>query len=176
MITIGMDQKTFPLENLHSTSSLALPRGWKKGTTSHGRFSHCQQFHPADEDDVAVVVTCRGHQLSEEAAAKFLAVLKTPAHALDDLERRRISEVLDDQIVKARFILAAARTEEWQGKTVLVTEGTYATSGDQAYTIFVDADGDGTWVEEFQYFSPSEKFHVHFNDALATFKAIQWNS
>ena len=171
-----MNHQTFELKPFKSTESITLPKGWDYADYTQGRFSHCQQFHPGGDQETTIIVSCRGYDLEAAMAEKLRQVLAAEPHALHELERRRIAEVFDHQAVKARFTMTSARTELWQEKTVLVTEGTYTGSGEQSFTLFVDAGSEGKWVEEFQYSAPSERFSRHFNDAMAAFKNLRWIS
>jgi hypothetical protein len=169
-----MKQQPFALKQFRSTDSLLLPEGWSSGPYTEGRFSQSQEFFLREDERAAMIVACRGHELQPDVAQKFQTVLSADAHELHELERQRISQVLDNQSMRAHFAVTSARTEDWQGLRVLVVEGTYLASGDQAFTLFVDCQGNGSWVEEFQYSAPVEVFGRHFNDAMATFKSIKW--
>jgi hypothetical protein len=170
-----MSQQTFDLKPFRSTQSISLPKGWDYGEYTQGRFSHCQQFHPGSDLQTTIIVSCRGFDLEDAMAKKLQQVLTAEPHPLHDLERKRIAEVFDHQAVRTRFTMTSARTEVWQNKTVLVTEGTYTGSGEQSFTLFIDVAGDGKWVEEFQYSAPGERFGRHFNDVMAAFKNLKWS-
>ena len=162
------------LPGFRSTARLQLPHYWTQGLPSRGRTSISLQMHPIEDVEVAIIAAQRGHELSTEGARKFLAVLSAEPHKLDDLERRRIAEALDEHAVRTRFSIREARTEKWNGKTVLITEGFYAANGDCALTLFVEAAGDGSWVEQFQYTAPEAKFDRYLPEAMGVLRRMQW--
>jgi hypothetical protein len=173
LLTITMSN-FMPLEDFRSTKGLFLPPTWKQGGSSRGRVSIAHEFHLHNNNNISVVAFSRGFDLGDHVAVQVRNVLAIPPHVLDDFERQRITDVLAEQNVRNRFAISQVRTEELNGKTVLISEGTYASSGDRAITIFVDVLGNGHFVEEFQYAAPDKEFDQHLSTAWTIFRTIEW--
>lgn len=164
------------LNNFRAAKGLYIPSSWIEDNASRGRLSSAQLFHPPDNESVTIMAFSRGYDLGDRAAELLRKILSQPAHVLDDLEKQRISDVLAEQIVRKRFKIDLARTEAFNGKVVLITDGTHAASGDRALTIFADVYDDGHYVEEFQYSAPGSAFPLHLTEAMTIFKSIPWAS
>jgi len=85
-----------------------------------------------------------------------------------------LSKVLRGKEDPQQFKMIAARTEDFNGKRVLVVEGRDTKSEDDIYAILVDADGSGRVIQEIYYQAPNEIYPKYLREAKSALKSIQW--
>src|SRR5215813_3760564 len=135
---------------------MTFPEGWVAGEPVPNPGIGSRSFrdiHRTDDKDASVCFFYRGLPVSDRAANYFRAVLEVATHKLTDSEVESIQEILrfKTPFRSEQFTITSARTEVISGKRVLVVEGSYTTSGDRIYEIYVDADGSGSIVQEIYY-------------------------
>lgn len=155
--------------------AIELPKGWVKGKekerTESSQTSY-EVFHPPDRPDVMLWFFYRGTKIVAEAQAQFGLLLEKPAHLLSPGELANVSEIIRDKSDGNHFRILAARTESIGGKMVLTVEGRYLDSGEDAYSIYIDAGNKV--IEEVHFRSPKADYLRYLKDAKAAVQSIKW--
>src|SRR5262249_29954654 len=89
-------------------------------------------------------------------------------------EIKDVAQVIRDKSNQDDFELFSPRTESLNGKMVLVIEGRYVEAQEDAYSIYVDADGSGRLIRELHYRAPKYQFLRYLTSARKTFRSIVW--
>lgn len=156
---------------------MVLPKGWILGEVrdkgEEKQYSYAT-FHPREAANVLLWYFYRGYKMNEREASEFKQVLDKPAHMLTAPETRSVAQIIRDKSDPDNFRLMAAKTEEINGKKVLVVEGRYVEADDDAYSIYIDADRLGRTVQELHFRAPKDQYHRYLKDAKSAFGSIAW--
>jgi len=159
-------------------AEMSLPKGWIEGAPY--RFSggigtrSFREIHPPDDPNAMLCFYYRGLPISQEGGQKFHDVLSKPPHDLSPEELKSLSEVLRDKAKPEDFTRKSARTEERNGKRVLIVEGRYPGIQENTSEIFVDASGDGRVVQEIYYQAPEAVYSKYAQAAEDSMHSIKW--
>jgi hypothetical protein len=67
-----------------------------------------------------------------------------------------------------------AATRDINQRRVLLVEGTYTESGEDVHAVHIDGDGAGSIIQEIYFQAPKKEYPLHFAEASAALKSIQW--
>ncbi len=153
-----------------------IPPGWEEGPNYDGRehSASYKEFHPAGDKDCQLGFYYRGRRTSEAAGKNFHDQLAKPPHALSADELKSVAEIIRDKSNPADFNTKSARTEDVNGKRVLILEGQYTANKQYAKHLFVDSDNTGTAVQEIFFQAPEHKFQNFSKPADEALKSIKW--
>ncbi len=157
--------------------AMRLPAVWQKGASKDRDESKpysYRVFNPSGRPDVLLAYFDRGYKLGDAPSRSFRDVLDKPPHVLLPAEINAVAEVLRDKSDPDDFKIVGAHTEVLNGKNVLVVEGRYVDAQEDAYTVYVDADGRGSTLRELQYRAPKLDYPRFLKDAKAAFQSIEW--
>jgi hypothetical protein len=166
------------ISNLGQIETMTLPDGWVGGRPY--RFSggvgtrSFHEVHPPEMPKARLCFYYRGLPVYKEAGDIFRDVLDEAPHELSEAEYASLHEVLSDKARAEDFTVAFARTEELNGKNVLVVLGRYKEIEEDTYSILVDASGDGRVIQEIIYQAPAESFREYLSAATDAIKSITW--
>ena len=166
------------IKNLGQINDITLPEGWVGGepyrfTSSVGSRSF-RAIHPADQPGICLGFYYRGLPVSNESANNFNSLLAKSSHVLTAAEVLSVSEILRDKSSRQDFTIMVARTEDINGKRVLVVEGRYKEINEDAFAIFIDASGDGKAVQEVYYQAPKATYLIYLKAARDAIRLIKW--
>ncbi len=156
--------------------TMEVPGNWEAGP-DYSKRQHSatyQEFHPTGQRDSQLGFYYRGRRTSEMAGKNFHALLDKPPHTLAEAELKALKEVVRDKANPEDFQVKSARTEDLNGKRVLILEGRYTANQNDSKHIFIDADGSGTSVQEIFFQAPKDKFQTYVNTADQALKSIHW--
>jgi hypothetical protein len=88
-------------------------------------------------------------------------------------ELTQLTEVLRNKESEDGFALAAAQTKEINGKMVLQVEGTFKKQKVDNVSLYIDADGTGSAVQEIFYQGPQDA-NEHKRQAKRAMASIHW--
>lgn len=157
-------------------AEMNLPPGWKEGQPekSGSGTSSFREFHAADSPEAKLCFYYRGRRISEEGGRHFHNLLEKPPHNLSAEEVQSLGEALRDRANPDDFNMLVAKTEDINGKRVLVIEGRYKEIQQDTRALLVDSDGSGTAVQEIYYQAPKDLFPKYLLAASSAMKSIQW--
>jgi hypothetical protein len=155
-----------------------MPKNWgdqfKEPYSGIGHRSYSEVRLNGDKD-VAMSFFYRGDALKDASQAKaFHDIVTAGPHQLSASELKSIPEVLQDKANPSDFGMLSARTQDLNGKNVLIVEGRYKALQQDAYHVFVDSDGTGKNVQEVFYQAPKDKYPAHLKEAKDALNTIQW--
>jgi hypothetical protein len=162
-----------PIITTGQIEALAVPDGWikRKGVRLPAG-AGLVEYHPPGHDDIRLNSFYRGSRISDDAARAFKECLAKPPHDVTPDELQTLSQVLRD---KSYDFKGSARTEDLNGKRVLIVQGHYTDkehTGSQ--TIYVDSDGTGSAVQEISYTASGQDYQMSLDKAQKAFKSIIW--
>jgi microcompartment protein CcmK/EutM len=135
-----------------------------------------REYHISGDPELKLCFYYRGIRTSQFDGETFKQVLQKPPHDLSDAELSTLAATLRNKNPQL-FAKTVARTEDLNGKRVLVVEGSYdqgkPTQIDNR-SIYVDSDGTGTAVQEIFCQGPSAKFQKHSQEYRAALSSIRW--
>lgn len=154
--------------------SIALPRSFVAGE-QNAATKFLQQFHCEAEPSVRLAFSFRAQRLSPGAAINTAAVLSKPAHSLDQSELYFLRELLLEKAFTG-FKVYFAKTEEHNGKKVIVVEGQHLKWQLHSRTMYIDADSarPGSLWQEITYQAPTDQFNRYFFNVMKSLKSIEW--
>lgn len=170
------EEPRLEITNYGRIGYISLPPGWVEtqqpaGEQDRRRF---REFHPPDKPRVKICFFFRGHRTGQESAQAFQSILSKPTHVLTRPEYASVAEIVRDKAEASSFKLLVAATRELAGKKVLIVEGRYKESQEEVHALHIDGDGTGTIVQEVYFQAPRDTYPLHFAEASASFKSIQW--
>jgi hypothetical protein len=153
--------------------AMSVPDGWvKRADVRLAAGAGLVEYHPPGHNDIRLNSFYRGSRISAEAAQAFNQCLAKPPHDLKQDELQTLSQVLRD---KSYDFNGSAKTEDLNGKRVLVVEGRYTDKEHTAsQTIYVDSDGTGSAVQEISYTACAQDYQANLNKAQKAFNSIIW--
>jgi len=161
-------------------AEMALPQGWVEAPPvqfSGGVGMKSRRvIHPPEAPRVRLCFFYRGLPMNQAASRQFFNVLQMPAHNLSESEFNSLGVLLRDRDDPAEFTLFTARTEDWNGRRVLVVEGRYHDLQEDCLGIFIDAAGDGRLVQEVFYQAPKDLYKEYGRAAEDALRSIRWRS
>jgi hypothetical protein len=72
------------------------------------------------------------------------------------------------------FHILSARTQDLNGKRVLLLEGRYTEIQKDLYEVFIDADGTGRVVQEVYFLAPKIEYLHYLKAVKIAFSSIEW--
>jgi len=164
------------VQNLGQIKFMSLPPDWAEDRriAAIRANSFLTWFHPPGDGDITIGFFFRGKRAGRLASRNFHELLSLPPHSLKPAELQSLDEVLDDSADPAEFTMESAATEWLNRRHVLVVQGVYIRAAQQSRTIYIDADGTGSAIQEIYYAAPAEQFAVHLAEALEAFNSIKW--
>lgn len=172
------DVSSAPVEvlNCGQIERMKLPPGWQANQKQEGKIgnSSYRDYTPPDNKEVKMVFFYRGRPVEPGSASAFHGLLEKPAHSLSPAELKSIAEVIRDRQDARDFQMLSARTEDLNGKRVLIVEGRYIQIQQDTYAVLVDADGSGKAVQEIFFQAPKENYMRFSREAKESIKSIQW--
>lgn len=163
--------------NIGAVDRMVLPGGWVKGAeqTQIAGQGKSSQFLASGKKDVELTVFDRGRKYQSNASA-FKEILEKAPHVLSPKELESLGGILGNYNDARAFKMTACRTEDINGKNVVVIEGIWNTVGHKSYSILANPDGKGETVQEIYYKAPSSEFQAYFNPAMQAIKSIRWKA
>jgi hypothetical protein len=156
---------------------MRLPPGWVRGTSKERqeekRYSY-ELFHRKDKPDVMLWFYYRGYKLGESASDNFRACLSKSPHVILPAELKELSDVIRDKSDPHGFKITGAHTESLNGKIVLAVQGRYVEAQEDAYTVYMDANGTGSVVRELHYRAPKPDYVRFLPEVKSSFRTIVW--
>lgn len=174
--TISQSRRS--ISDLGQISSLSLPENWTAGPTQENAVAAdlFKEYNAPNDSDVKLCFYYRGMRCSEQAGEAFRKVLSSSDHPLNVAEYKSLQEILRNKSPEY-FSKEDAYTEVINGKRVLIVEGSYDKSNKSAIsnkTMYIDADGTGTAVQEIYFQAPTQKFQKYSGEVDGALKSIEW--
>ncbi len=162
--------------NQGQISDIVLPEGWKavaQADNVQGN-SVYNDYRPTSDSSVRISFFYRGRVTSRTAGARFHALLQEPNHILSSKEIESLKETLRDKGNNG-FSVLSARTDDLNGKRVLIVEGRYDEIQQDNRSIYIDADGTtGRVVQEIYYQAPRDSYLRYLKQAKESMNSIRW--
>src|SRR4030095_3116550 len=138
---------------------MKLPAGWVSGAEkgrTEAAYSY-KEFHPEEGPDSMICFFYRGRRAGQDSSKSFRDVLAKPPHALTASEIESIGQILRDKRDPKDFKMTSCRTEDVNGRRVLVVQGRYNEIQEDALAMLIDADKDpaGSAVQEIFFQAPA---------------------
>lgn len=135
-----------------------------------------QQVFNYRRGEPAIHLLSRMQALSPEAAECFRDVMIGGPHSISLENWQQLKPVVSDQTDPEAFALKTADVVDWNGKLVIVTDGIWTEFAERAHSLFVDAEGDGKYVEEVVYQAPISQYKEALNEAMLGLRSIEWKT
>jgi len=154
---------------------MELPEGWvelpeEKRTAS----DYLLEYAVAENNNVKLVFYYRGHRIGTGGAADFLSVLSEPPHELSPEEFLSVDLVVRNAADADFFLLSSSRTEDLNGKRVLIVEGIWKKSGLVDMGIFIDSDSTGSAVQEVHFEASQNDYQNYIDQVEKSLKTVVW--
>ncbi len=152
--------------------NVTLRTDWEAGVSQEtpARFT---EYHSSQSPETKLCFYYRGYRLSETSSATFAQLLDKPDHALSKSEIKSLQEVLGVRADEQTYKILDARTQQLNGKHVLILRGKYLDKQYENESVFVDSDGSGSAVQEIYWQSPKADY-VAQGQAKAALRSITW--
>jgi len=164
------------IQNLGQIKFMSLPENWKEDRriAATRADSFLTWYHPPENHGVTIGFFFRGRRAGRLASRNFHELLSLPPHSLTAAELQSLTEVLDDSADPVEFTMQSATIEWLNRRHVLVVQGVYVRAQQGSRTIYIDADGTGSAIQEVYYAAPEAQFSVYLPQALEAFTSIKW--
>ncbi|HEY9773670.1 MAG TPA: hypothetical protein V6C81_07650 [Planktothrix sp.] len=153
------------------------PAGWAAGKEV-ARLGYIE-YHPSSDPLTKLYTFDRGARLGNEDAKAFADVLyKYGPHTLkaDELASLQQHGIFRDKGPDSDFMPLMAKTEDINGRRVLVLEGTFKDDNLHVRTAYIDADSkkDGSVIQELTYQAPAPVYLKNLPAARKAVQSILW--
>lgn len=171
----GANKMDLDVSNVGAVDKLTLPTGWAAGKEINGigGLGRSQQYLAPGSTDVELTFFDRGRRYNSNAAA-FNEVLTKPAHALSADEQKSLGSILGNYEDARAFKMESCKTEDLNGKRVLVIQGTWNATAHRSHSVLVSPDGSGSTVQEVFYKAPAADYNKHLPAIQSALKTIRW--
>jgi len=184
MMMDGPVKKQHPKENpdlfyIHvGQVNIGVPKTWKayRDVSNSIGNDHYEDYMINGDKDAVLSFYYRGKRCNDYSGKAFLKTLKAPPHELTDDEFATLQEIMRVKNSKV-FTKKSARTEDINGKRVLVVEGTQEKGKPEEKeekSLFIDSDGTGTAVQEVFFLAPLNKYREHLAEVNKALSSINW--
>jgi hypothetical protein len=155
---------------------MSLPAGWVEGSTQTGPGARLvRNFYPEVSPETTICFYYRGMPISEGSALIFRAMLTEPPHELVEDEFESLQEVLGHIYGAEAYERLTARTQNLNGRRVLVFEGHWIESKRYSMDIFIDADQSGRFVQQIYFLAPLDEYRRYVESVEKAFSSIIWS-
>lgn len=158
---------------------LKLPSGWNLLPPERPEWAvigNSRQFSFTGDPNCSVVLYDRGVRSSNEAGRKFRDLLAKPPHKLDSKEIQEIKVTLGNMADPNFFELREIRTENLNGKNVLVIDGEWKNSQTQFHGLMIDADGSGSLVQEIFFEATPQSYAERIKEVTDALRKLKWKT
>jgi hypothetical protein len=167
------------VKDIGQISDMKLPAGFVPGKQSgagSGGNDSFQEYHSGADPNVKVYFEYRGHRMSQDSSDKFHQLLGAPAHNLPQAELNQLGEVIQDKGQSGSFQISTAKTQDINGKRVLMVEGDYVNQNPplRARSLYIDSDGTGSAVQEVTFQAPTASFNKNVVQGTRSLGSINW--
>jgi hypothetical protein len=175
---VGVKAKTHgPLvTDIGRVDSMTMPDHFEVGKKVSGTYANnsFQEYHLKNNNDVKIYFEYRGRPMSEGPSRNFRELLDKPPHILDSAEQAKVRDVFGAKSNPDDFKILLAKTEDLNGKRVLILEGRNPHRNTSSRTTYIDTDGSGSAVQEITYQAPTRDYMRNLTPALNALKTIKW--
>lgn len=171
----GANKMDLDVSNVGAVEKLTLPAGWVTGkeVSGIGGLGRSQQYLAPGCTDVELTFFDRGRRYNSNAKA-FNDVLTKPAHTLSAEEQKSLGSILGNYEDARAFKIESCKTEDLNGKRVLVIDGVWNVNGHRSHSILVSPDGTGSTVQEVFFKAPPADYTKNLTAVLAALKTVRW--
>lgn len=154
---------------------MELPDGWVECLPEkHTSGDFLKEYRAPENANVKLLFYYRGNRIGSGGAADFLKVLSLPDHELSEEEFSSVDLVIRNASDPDYFLLSSSRTEEINGKRVLVVEGIWKKGGLVDLGLYIDSDKTGSAVQEIHFEAPQSEYELFVDQAEKSLRTIVW--
>jgi hypothetical protein len=158
-------------------SNMKEPAGWVPGKPVL-RLGYIE-YHPSSDELTKLYTFDRGRRLDpDDAKALATALYSYGPHTLkaEELAGLQKHGILRDKGPDSQFVPLMAKTEDINGRRVLVLEGSFKAENLHVRTTYIDADvkRDGSVIQELTYQAPEPVYYNHLPEARKAIQSIVW--
>ncbi len=169
-------ETTNMLRNHGQVKTMEIPTSWQpleqvdRGTASPSWLS----FGPHTLKDVELCLYYRGRPLSGNAQDNLKNLLELPPCQLTTKQLESISEVLRDASLADAFNFLNARTQDWNGRRVIIVEGRWNQMIADRFWMFVPTGPECEAVQEIWFQAPVDQYPAQLKQARQAIGSIKW--
>lgn len=156
-------------------SDMQVPDDWVKVEQGNpGDLSSLILFTPRDDQSAQLGFYYRGTPISPRSGEKFRNLLRENSGVLSGDQVDELKEVLGDLAAMDKFVLSSASTVVLNGRTVLLTAGSWLSTGYDSYELLIDAGQGGAVVQQVYFVAPSAQFEALLPTITSCIATIDW--
>lgn len=155
-----------------------IPSNWKQKQTSDNLDTSVGNFTAFQSDKNKDSLLCfysRGGAMDDAAAKAFTDLLSRPVHQLTEAELNNLKPILRERLPGENFAVTQANTQVIDGRKVLYVEGRHTNADLNVAALYIDAKGDGRFVQEVYYQAQSRAYLADRPQAMEAFKSLRLN-
>lgn len=167
-----------PNFSIGQIQTITIPAGWEEHYEERERAVPFTMrfFQPQENENAILAFFYRGRRLDNANGDNFRKLLQQPAHVLNQQEFEDLKAVLRDKNDPDEFQVVIAKTEDFNGKRVLIIEGRYLGICEDNRHMYIDSDGSGTAIQEVYYQAHRSIFPRFYRTAAAAMRTIKWRA
>jgi hypothetical protein len=166
-----------PIWDFGPVARMRLPPNWeeKPHAPSSPYGPKTRAFHPPGVQQANIVLHSSGRPNNKAAQHAWTRVVQRGRpRSLSAAEREELNAVPIYAVSEAGFKRKAVRTENINGRRVLVVEGHWSEQGLDMYILVADDSRDGAHTHEIYFAAPHRLYPLHLDAWLATVRTIRW--
>jgi len=132
------------------------------------------KFGPPNMPNVEMYLYFRGRPLTRAAQEGLKSLLEAKPHQLTVKQIDSIGELLRDACLIEAFNFLNVRTQEWNGRNVLIVEGRWNQIMHDRFWMFVPESPECETVQEIWFQAPVEQFPAQLKYARQALNSIHW--
>lgn len=163
------------VQNDGAIEELNLPPGWHKANEQEqiAGLGSASTFHKDKAGDSEFVIFNRNQRYDNDANA-FKKVLEKEPHTLSAAEKESMPAILNMYGDPRAFNMHECKTENVNGKSVLIIEGEWTANKNKSLTMLANPDGSGKTVQEIVFKAPSGVYDAEYAKVDKSMKSVQW--
>jgi hypothetical protein len=164
------------IQNQGQIKSMEVPATWQLLENHDPQSANPSwlKFGPANVLNVEMYLYFRGRPLAGDARESLKSILAPKPHQLTRKQIDSIGELLRDACLIDAFNFLNVRTQEWNGRKVLIVEGRWNQIMHDRFWMFVPEDPECETVQEIWFQAPVEQFPAQLKYARQALNSIEW--
>jgi hypothetical protein len=154
-----------------------LPEGWRDAGEPIDPEGIVQTrcWRTREFSDVVLYLRFSGRPNGDFAQSKWMELIEAgEEHVVQQSDIQEISLIVGDVADEEIFEVLDARAENWNGKRVLLIEGTVKDRNWRSIHMFADIYGDGAFTQEITFGAPRLVYDTFVHAAVNALQTISW--
>ncbi|HEY9731161.1 MAG TPA: hypothetical protein V6C89_04580 [Drouetiella sp.] len=164
------------IENQGQIRSMELPPTWQL-LDSHvpaAASPSYVRFGPVNVPQVELIIYHAQRPLPREVQESLQSILAAKENLLTKSQIDSLSVMLREASLQGAFNFLSARSQDWNGKKVILVEGRWNDTQQDRFWMFIPDSAECESVQEVWFQAPVAQYPAHLKQARQAINSIRW--